>query len=216
VDNFAHEIRTPLTSIYGYAEYLQKAPLKADELIDSAGHIMAEASHMGLIANSLLELAVLRDYVPKKETLSIPGLFNEIRQALAGSLREKDVRLHSSHNVDYLAGQWDLIKMLLLNLCKNALTACTPHEGVISLSADKQGDQIILSVTDNGCGIPKESLSNVLEPFYRADKARSRAEGGAGLGLALCKQIATVHGAELFVESQSGIGTRVSAVFTNP
>ena len=68
---------------------------------------------------------------------------------------------------------------------------------------------------DNGCGIPAESLSNVVEPFYRADKVRSRADGGVGLDLTLCKQIADAHGAKLIIESEAGAGTVVSAVFTN-
>ncbi|MCL2368292.1 MAG: HAMP domain-containing histidine kinase [Oscillospiraceae bacterium] len=215
VDNFAHEIRTPLTSIYGYAEYLQKAPMREAELIESTGHIMAEAAHMGTIANSLLDLATLRDYVPKMEEISIPGLFEEIRQTLAGALREKGVSLHCNHGVEHLEGQADLIKALLLNLCKNALAACTPNGGVIWLDAVQEEGQIILSVRDTGCGIPAERLSQVTEPFYRADQARSRGAGGAGLGLTLCKQIAEVHGAKLGIESQVGAGTRVSVVFTN-
>jgi len=216
VDNFAHEIRTPLTSVYGYAEYLQKAPLKEGELIESAGHIMAEASHMGTIANSLLALATLRDYVPNRETISTSALFDEIRQTLSSALRERGVRLNCNHEVEYLEGQADLIKALLLNLCKNALAACAPNEGAIWLDAVQKDGRITLSVTDNGCGIPAESLSKVTEPFYRADKARSRAEGGAGLGLTLCKQVTDVHGAELLIQSQVGSGTRVCAVFTNP
>ncbi|MCL2827604.1 MAG: HAMP domain-containing histidine kinase [Oscillospiraceae bacterium] len=214
VDNFAHEIRTPLTSIYGYAEYLQKAPMKEEELIESTGHIMAEAAHMGIIANSLLDLATLRNYVPNIEEISIPALFDEIRQSLSVACREKGVQLHCAYSVDHLEGQTDLIKLLLLNLCKNALTACGPDQGEIWLDANQEGGQITLSVTDNGHGIPADRLSKVTEPFYRADKARSRAEGGVGLGLTLCKQIADVHGAELLIQSEIGRGTKVSTVFT--
>jgi len=216
VDNFAHEIRTPLTSIYGYAEYLQKTPIKEDELVESTGHIMAEAAHMGTISNSLLDMATLRDYVPNIEEISIPGLFDDIRQSLLGALREKGVQLHCAYNAEHLEGQADLIKMLLLNLCKNALTACVANQGEIWLDADRQDGQITLSVTDNGHGIPAESLPKVTEPFYRADKARNRAEGGVGLGLTLCQQIADVHGAELIIQSEMGHGTKVNTVFTTP
>ncbi|MCL2426365.1 MAG: HAMP domain-containing histidine kinase [Oscillospiraceae bacterium] len=215
VDNFAHEIRTPLTSIFGYAEYLQKTSIREDELIESTGHIMNESTHIGMIANSLLELAVLRDYVPKVENISITELFKEIRQTLSSALREKGIHFYCECKVDYLEGQADLIKMLLLNLCRNALAACTPNKGAILLEAYQDSRYIILSVTDKGCGIPGESLQRLTEPFYRVDKVRSRAEGGAGLGLTLCNQIADVHNAKLRIESKVGIGTRVSVVFTN-
>jgi len=145
VDNFAHETRTPLTSVYGYAEYLQKAHISEDELIESAGHIMAEASHMGAIANALLELATLRNYVPKVEEIFIPARFDEVRQTLSGALRERGARLHCAHQVDSLEGQADLIKALLLNLCKNALTACEPNAGEIWLEAiERDGRDFIM------------------------------------------------------------------------
>jgi len=213
VDNFAHEIRTPLTSIFGYAEYLQKTSIKENELIESAGHIMNESAHIGMIANSLLELAVLRDYVPKIERIFIPELFTEIRQTLSGALRNKGVRLYCDHKVDYMEGQTDLIRMLILNLCKNALAASTPNEGEILLQAYQKGRHTVLSVADKGCGISKENIQRLTEPFYRVDKVRSRAESGAGLGLTLCKQIADVHNAKLRIESKVGVGTRVSIIF---
>ncbi|MCL1788321.1 MAG: HAMP domain-containing histidine kinase, partial [Defluviitaleaceae bacterium] len=82
VDNFAHEIRTPLTSIYGYAEYMQKTRLDEGETIESAEYIMSESRHMRNIANSLLELAVLRDYVPVKADIDLPGLFEDVQKTL--------------------------------------------------------------------------------------------------------------------------------------
>ena len=93
VNNFAHEIRTPLTSIYGYAEYLQKASLTEGELIESAGYIMSEANHMKNVANSLLELATLRDYKPQIGPISIPELFAEIKQGLEKTLSQHDAVL---------------------------------------------------------------------------------------------------------------------------
>jgi len=214
VDNFAHEIRTPLTSIFGYAEYLQKTSINENELIESTGHIMNESAHIGMIANSLLELAVLRDYVPKIERISISELFTEIRQTLSVALRNKGARLYCEHKVDYMEGQADLIRMLILNLCKNALAASTLNEGEILLQAYQKDGRTVLSVTDKGCGISKENIQRLTEPFYRVDKGRSRAESGAGLGLTLCKQIADVHNAKLYIESKVGVGTRVSVVFT--
>lgn len=214
VDNFAHEIRTPLTSIYGYAEYLQKAALNEEEVIESAQFIIEEASQMKKLANSLLELATLRHYKLVEGKISLPRLFEYIEHALQNVLTAKNIQLICSCDTDLLKGQEDLIKSLLLNLCTNAAEACPPDHGIIHLKAFCQKEQIILSVTDNGHGISEDHLSKVTEAFYRADKGRSREHGGAGLGLAICKQIAAVHDAKLTVESSVHAGTTISITFT--
>ena len=216
VDNFAHEIRTPLTSIYGYAEYLQKTRLDEGELIESAGYIMSEADHMKKVANSLLELATLRDYKPAILPIYIPELFDEVKKSLENPLAEREARLHCQSFAYSLAGQHDLVKTLLLNLCTNAITACKVGEGEVFMTADKEGPQVIITVSDNGCGIPQDKLSKVTEPFFRVDKARSRDHGGVGLGLALCKQIADVHGADMSITSAPGCGATVKIIFTTP
>jgi len=216
VDNFAHEIRTPLTSIYGYAEYLQKASLNEGELIESAEYIMSEADHMKKVANSLLELATLRDYVPKIDAIFIPELFIEINKSLEKLLTKHGAHLHTQALAPYIKGQPDLIKALLLNLCTNAITSCEQNEGVIRLSAITEGQNVIVSIDDNGCGIPGDKLSRVAEPFFRVDKVRNRDQGGVGLGLALCKQIAYVHGVKMTIASTQGIGTLVRITFTSP
>ena len=215
VDNFAHEIRTPLTTIYGYAEYMQKASLDEKEIIESAQYIMDESNHMKHISNSLLELATLRNYTPIKSKISIPRLFDEINRSMDKSLQEHKTQLTCHYDVDAIDGQDDLIKSLLINLCQNALKSCAPSEGIIHLEAAKQGENVVILVSDNGCGIPEESIEKVAEPFYRVDKSRSREHGGAGLGLTLCKQIAEAHGAEMTIESVVGMGTTIKVIFTS-
>ena len=216
IDNFSHEIRTPLTSIYGYAEYIQKAPLDEDEIIESAQFIMDEANHMKKMANSLLELATLRNYTPLKSGISIQCLFDDIILTLKKTLHEEGVRLICSSDIDKFEGQEDLIKSLLLNLCLNAIKSCGPNSGAVCLEAKKLNNSIVLSVTDNGCGVSDTDIEKITEPFYRVDKARSREHGSAGLGLALCKQIAEAHGAPMTIESSIGIGTTVKIIFTIP
>ena len=214
-DNLAHEIRTPLTSIYGYAEYIQKASLSEEEIIESAQYIMDEAGHMNKIANLLLELATLRNYTPIKSKISVAQLFDDISRSMDKALRENNVQLVCSSEADVLYGQEDLVKSMLMNLCSNALNSCSANYGVIHLAAKNQGKETIISVEDNGRGIPKESIAKVVEPFYRVDKARSREQGGAGLGLTLCKQIAEAHGAIMYIESVVGEGTTVKTTFTS-
>ncbi|MCL1787194.1 MAG: HAMP domain-containing histidine kinase [Defluviitaleaceae bacterium] len=214
VDNFAHEIRTPLTSIYGYAEYMQKTRLDEGETIESAEYIMSESRHMRNIANSLLELAVLRDYVPVKADIDLPGLFEDVQKTLEGALAEKGTALETEADIETLAGQEDLIKSLILNLCTNGLKACRPGRGRIRLTATTVDGAPVISVKDNGCGIPAESLPKITDPFYRVDKSRNREDGGTGLGLALCGQIAKAHGAKMQVASTPGEGTQVDVIFT--
>jgi len=218
VDNFAHEIRTPLTSIYGYAEYMQKAALNEEEIIESATYIMDESRHMKNIANSLLELATLRDYVPVKSKISVSTLFDDIMQSMYKPMLESNVRLFCENDNDsnIIIGQEDLIKSLLINLCNNAMKACEPKKGIIEVEAIKQPKSIKMTVTDNGCGIPEDDLLKIFEPFYRLDKSRNRilASGGVGLGLTLCQRIVDVHNAHMTIKSKVDKGTTVEIIFT--
>jgi len=213
VDNFAHEIRTPLTSIYGYAEYLQKANLTEGELLESAGYIMAEADHMKNVANSLLELATLRNYKPEVNQIYIPELFVDIQQCLEKPLQERNVQMQTTVLTKYIMGQHDLIKSLILNLCNNAIASCDSDTGIVHLCATTEGQNVVIAIEDNGCGIPSDKLPKLTEPFFRIDKARSRDNGGTGLGLALVKQIADVHQAKMTIDSIEGVGTDVRLIF---
>ncbi|MCL2253357.1 MAG: HAMP domain-containing histidine kinase [Lachnospiraceae bacterium] len=209
VDNFAHEMRTPLTAIYGYAEYMQKAPLEDGEVVEISERIMNRAGYLKDIANSLLELAMLRDYKPKIKEIQVQHLFDDIAQTLAEPIALAGINFIYNTNAYMIKGQEDLLKSLMLNLCHNAIKACPRNKGIISMEAKEECGGITLAITDDGCGIPKESLAKVTEPFYRVDKARNRKEGGTGLGLTLCKRIAEAHGAEMSIESGINVGTTV-------
>jgi signal transduction histidine kinase len=209
IDNFTHEIRSPLTSIYGYAEYLQKAPYGEDTTIKATQTIMDEANHIKMIAASLLKLATLRNYTPVKTKISIPRLFDDVCRML-----NTEKNLVRKNEIDTMEGQEDLIKSLLTNLCTNAIRAGATD--IYLEAAESQGGGVVLSVTDNGCGISSDDLTRITEPFYRVDKARNREQGGAGLGLTLCKQIAEAHGAVMHIESILRNGTSVKITFTTP
>lgn len=211
IDNFAHEIRTPLTSVFGNAEYMQKAVLDEDENIKLTQSIMDRTNHIKQIADSLLRLATLRNYKPSMKQINLRQLFAEIAQTLFQPIG--DIHFTYESDAEFLNGQEDLIKSLLLNVCLNALKAA---KSIVSVKAEKHENNVVLSVADNGNGIPKECLEKVTEPFYRVEKSRNRRYGGAGLGLTLCKQIADVHGAVMVIESEEGVGTKVTVTFTTP
>jgi len=209
IDNFTHEIRSPLTSIYGYAEYLQKAPYDENATIKATQTIMDEANHIKMIATSLLRLATLRNYSPVRKSISIPQLFNDVHQTL-----NTEINLVCKNDIDMMEGQEDLIKSLIMNLCTNAIRASATD--IFLEATQSQAGNVVLSATDNGCGISSDDLKKITEPFYRVDKSRSRAQGGTGLGLTLCKQITEAHGAAMHIESILGEGTAVKITFTSP
>jgi len=208
VDNFTQEIQAPLDLICDYADGLKDK--------ESAENILDEAERIKKITNSLLTLATLQHYKPVIENIYIPQLFEDIHHELGQMLYERDVELLIHDEVDKIKGQGDLIKILLLNLCTNAIASCASGMGMVYLEAIQRKRETILIISDNGHGIPKESLSKLTDPFYRVNKARSREYGGVGLGMTLCKQIADIHEAKIVITSNVGSGTVVEVIFLSP
>jgi len=213
VDNFAHELRTPLTAIYGYAEYMQKAVLSEDDKLSALNYIMSETRRLQTIAFQLLELANLQNNQITCEELKVSNLFETVRQTLYGKFAGKDVQIEFSSEIETIRGDYCLMESMLINLIDNAIKACGKG-GHIIVSASKEAGKKTISVQDNGKGMTPEVLSQIMGPFYRGEKSRNRGDGGAGLGLALCKQIASIHNAELCFSSRPGEGTTAKIIFT--
>ena len=213
VDNFAHELRTPLTAIYGYAEYMQKAVLSEDDRLSALNYIMSESRRLQTVAFQLLELANLQNNQITCKELKVSSLFETVRQTLYGKLTEKDIQIEFSSEIGTIRGDACLMESLLINLIDNAIKACGKGGNII-ISAAREAGKKTLSVRDNGKGMTPEIISQITEPFYRGEKSRNRSDGGAGLGLAICKQIASSHGAELSFSSRLGEGTTAKITFT--
>lgn len=213
VDNFAHELRTPLTAIYGYAEYMQKAVLSEDDRLSALEFIMSESRRLQTIATQLLEMANLQNSQIHFQELKISSLFDAIKKTLYGRLAEKDIQIEFRSEVETVMGDDSLLQSLFVNLIDNAINACGKNGHIVVYAALQDGKKTI-SVSDNGKGMPPEVLSQITEPFYRGDRSRNRNDGGAGLGLAICKQIALSHGAELSINSYPGKGTVATVTFT--
>lgn len=216
IDNFAHELRTPLTTIYGYAEYLQRAAVSEEEKVTAAGYILSECRRMQGMASQLLELALLRTDEIRREEVSVAELFATAETALAVNAAGQSVQLRFEEGTGTLYGNRELLESLLVNLAENAIKACDPSGQVFVGFAQTGKRTARLWVRDNGRGMTEEELSHITEAFYRADKARSRAAGGAGLGLSICAQIADLHGAELRFSSEKGKGTTAEVNFITP
>jgi signal transduction histidine kinase len=215
VDNLAHELRTPLTTIRGYAEYLKNANITEDDRITSLDYVISESTRIEIMANKLLDLALLRNNALKTTSIHLPELFNDVSVQMKSKLTEKKIRLETNCEIDSINGDRILLETLLGNLLDNAVKA-SGDGASIRLSALTENGCHAVEVRDFGKGIPREHIAKLTEPFYRADKARSRAEGGAGLGLALCEQIAELHKARLTFYSEAGKGTTAKITFTTP
>lgn len=214
IDNFAHELRTPLTAIYGYAEYMQKAVITEEDKLASTNYIMSECRRMQNMAYQLLNLAVLRGNEMKQaDTILVSALFGSVSIAIFSKAADKEIQITYQREFDYLSGNQELLESLLINLIDNAIKASRPN-GMINVLAYQENKNRIIQVADFGKGMTQEQLLHIREAFYRVDPARSRRDGGAGLGLSICDQIAEMHGAQIQFMSKQGEGTTVKIIFT--
>ncbi|HHY28183.1 MAG TPA: HAMP domain-containing histidine kinase, partial [Desulfitobacterium dehalogenans] len=213
VDNFAHELRTPLTAIYGYAEYMQKAVLSEDDRLSALNYIMSESRRLQTIASQLLTMASLQNNPIDWEEQKVASLFEAVNQTLYGRLAGKEIQIEFNIEVETIWGDAALLESLLINLIDNGIKACEKGGHIIVSAVTEEGRKVI-TVKDNGKGMTPEILTQITEPFYRGEKSRSRSDGGAGLGLAICKQIVLSHHAEMSFNSRPGEGTTAKITFT--
>lgn len=204
IDNFAHELRTPLTAIYGYAEYLQKAPASDEERLECTQFIMSECRRLQNMAYQLLDLAALREM--ETEVCSVEELFRRACGIMQVKAEKSGIALSCFCQGEYVSGNMELLITLFNNLIDNALKA-SPAGSAVRLSAGAEENRVMLEVADQGIGMTKEQIAHIKEAFYRVDRSRSRAAGGAGLGLSICERIVRLHGGSLEFISHPGRGT---------
>ena len=202
---FAHELKTPMTSIIGYADMLRTIQASPAEQYEAAGAIYHEGRRLEALSGKLLALLGLGEETITLQPTALAALWPRLQTACPG------VPLQLPACDAAVQADADLLLDLLCNLVGNAVKASEPGQPVEVRAADN-GDTVTLTVADHGCGIPQSEISRVTEPFYMVDKSRARKQGGSGLGLALCKRIAEVHGSDLHIESTPGEGTRVSVI----
>lgn len=213
VDNVAHELRTPLTAVRGYAEYIQRAELSREEQYEAAQYIVDEAGRLAAMSERLLQMAALRGETVRREAVPVPALLERAARTVRPRAAARGVALPPVQAPECaVPGEAALLESLIVNLADNAVKACGAG-GTVTLSAQCAQDGVTVLVRDTGRGMDAETLARLGEPFYRPDKARSREQGGAGLGLALCFSIAESHGARLTFSSAPGAGTTASVWF---
>lgn len=195
IDALAHEMRTPLTAILGGARLLQQSRLSGSQQSELLDTMAREASRLSTMDERLLLLTRLDHEAPAFAPFDSQAMAREALSVFDG------VRLEGDDAV--FVGERELTILLLRNLVVNAQRAGGKEAVRVTLHPDG------FDVTDYGCGMTKEQIARAFEPFYKADKARTRSAGGAGLGLPLCRKIARLHHGKLHMESEIGRGTRV-------
>ena len=209
--SFAHELKTPLTSVIGYADTLRSRELPRARQLEAAGYIFSEGRRLEDMSLALLDLFALEREAPAMQSVSAARLVSDAAASAAPLLEAAKMRLETEAEERTLIASPALIRTALYNLIDNARKASEPG-AAIRLTGKAEGTTYRFTVSDRGRGIPAEALSRITEPFYMVDKSRSRAQGGAGLGLSLCRRIAEAHGGRLEFESREGEGTRASLI----
>lgn len=191
--DFSHEMKTPMTSIIGYADLLRSQVLTPDEQMDAANYIFSEGKRLEALGLKLLDMLSLDQsklqLVPAHPADLVAGLLEHLKRLYA----QKGIALQYRTEEGACFLEPDLFKTLLVNLMDNARKALDSG-GNIYVWQEMLPDGCRVRVLDNGRGIPPEALAHLTEAFYRVDKSRSRAQGGAGLGLSLCNEIVQLHG----------------------
>ena len=216
--NVSHELKTPLTSISGYAELIETGIAKPEDVAGFGHKIHVEATRMIQLVNDILQLSHLDNVSetgnePVMETVDLLDVAKECVERQKVNAKRSYISLTYLGESAPVLGSRSLLDELCQNLCDNAIRYNRPGGKVQIITACNRDGHCTLTVKDNGIGIPKEAQSSVFERFYRVDKSRSKATGGTGLGLAIVKHIARIHNAKIKLESEVDVGTTITVLF---
>ncbi len=206
VGAFAHELKTPLTAIIGYADMLRSRKLDEEKSLLSANYIYTEGKRLEAMSIRLLEIMVTRHGQAHFQEVQAQALFQYVQDMFRTN---ESMRFTYSCERALVWAESNLIITVLINLLDNACKASEPGS-VIEVSGQVCEEGYLFRVRDHGIGIPKEELEKITKAFYMVDKSRAREQSGAGLGLALCTEILNLHHSSLSIESAPGEGTCIS------
>lgn len=212
VGAFAHELKTPLTSMIGYADMIRSRKLSDEQLFASASYIYTEGKRLETMSFRLLDIIVTKREEVEFQMVPVELIFHSLRDMYT---MNHDFQFSFLYNRGQVRMEGNLIKSVLMNLIDNACKASEPG-GRIEIYGRIQEDGYCFAVRDYGIGIPRDEQDKITEAFYMVDKSRSRSKNGAGLGLALCEEILHLHSSRLKIESEPGEGTCVSFVLPYP
>lgn len=210
IANMTHELKTPLTSILGFADVLRVKPdVSEDERRNYADIIFAEANRLKMLSSRLMELITINEVELHMSTVDVAKLLMREAEMYRPICEEAGVTLATDLEPAIIQADEILLSTMIVNLIDNARKASASGKEIL-VRCKRSAHHVLIQVIDYGIGIPQEQLAYVTDAFYMVDKARTRKAGGAGIGLALCKAIATTHHGELNIESNLNEGTTVS------
>lgn len=213
--NVSHELKTPLTSIAGYAELIETGMAKPEDIKPFAGVIRKQALRLVNLSEDIIQLSQLEESDDEDMSFESVNLY-EIAQRCVEALNinaiNKGVTLNLTGEECYIRGKAQLVEELVYNLCDNAIRY-NKENGNVTVTVTSLEKGASVSVKDTGIGIPKKYQERIFERFFRVDKSRSKATGGTGLGLAIVKHITQLHDAKLEISSEEGKGTEIIVTF---
>ena len=212
IDNLSHEMNTPLTSIYGYSKLLENAELSVEQRIKYLQYIQSETDRISEMYKKLLTISYKENNNVIKNEVNLSELLNSLKEELKNKLDKKNLELIIDNNVDNIYADNMLLSLAISNLVRNASEISDNNKKIIIKTYEDESNRYI-SVIDEGKGIEEEQISKIVEPFYRVDKARSRAHGGAGLGLSIVTRVMELHNGKLDIKSKIGEGSTFTLIF---
>lgn len=213
--NVSHELKTPLTSIAGYAELIETGMAKEEDIKPFARVIRKQALRLVSLSEDIIQLSQLEESDDENmsfESVDLYDIANKCVEALTINALNKNVTLSISGEQCYIRGKAQLVEEMVYNLLDNAIRY-NKENGTVTVTVTPLSKGASVSVKDTGIGIPAKYQDRIFERFFRVDKSRSKATGGTGLGLAIVKHITQLHGADLKLESEEGKGTQIIVTF---
>lgn len=212
--NVSHELKTPLTSISGYAEIMMNGMVRPADMPVFTERIYKEARRLITLVEDIIKLSKLDEESVEleKEEVNLYELTREIVSRLAPQAAQKNIHMEVTGEPVMYKGIRQILDEMVYNICENAVKYNNDN-GRVSVWVGSTLDGPKISVSDTGIGIPKEHQERIFERFYRVDKSHSKERGGTGLGLSIVKHGAILHGAKVNVESSEGKGTRMEILF---
>ncbi len=206
--SFAHELKTPLTSIIGYADMLRSTPMTEEETMEAANYIFQQGKRLESLSFKLLELIVADKQQYQFRMIPVERLVDEAVRLTREKREERNIAIHLGLEKGEILGERDLLLSVLVNLLDNSRKAVRSG-GRIQILGRNYGKTYELCISDNGCGMDEEEAQRITEAFYMVDKSRARREGGAGLGMTLCSRILALHHVRWKIFSKPGKGTAI-------
>lgn len=212
--NVSHELKTPLTSISGYAEIMMNGLVRPEDIQGFSERIYKEARRLITLVEDIIKLSKLDDESVEleKEDVDLYNLTREIVSRLSPQSNQKKIHVSVSGEPVIFNGIKQILDEMIYNITENAIKY-NNDGGYVDVWVGNTLNGPKVSVEDNGIGIPKEHQERIFERFYRVDKSHSKERGGTGLGLSIVKHGAIIHGAKVNVDSAPGRGTKIEIQF---